>query len=248
MGGAAFAPLLEKIELAESGKVAVGGIAHDFELLLHLAVRHRATRDGEFEDGFLPFIEFLQHGLGQAFGGGGGGLDPAEVFARAGKSQDEAVFVEGDVRDFQPVIKHGPPHAPDAGAAFFHEPEKHEALAEERIAGAGTRFALLQAFQRRVTHRQAGVGNDDAVEENFDDDMLARIFVVAVSECVDKGFAEGGLRILGQFEAIESNNAWVRRVFLRMNETAVSMASGTLPRMDSATRASSSSIAPLPKP
>lgn len=40
--------------------------------------------------------------------------------------------------------------------------------------------------------RQAGIGDDDAFEEDFDDDMLAGIFVVAMSEGVGHGPGVGG--------------------------------------------------------
>lgn len=91
---------------------------------------------------------------------------------------------------------------------------------------------------------QARIGDDDAVVKDFNDDMLAGILVVAVSESVDERFAEGDFRILGQLDSLETDDAGVRRVFLRMIETAVSMAPGTLLRMVSATTASSSLVRP----
>jgi hypothetical protein len=90
------------------------------------------------------------------------------------------------------MIQHRRAHAPDAGAALFHEMEKYEALADERVAGAGTRFAFFETFQRGMSDRQTGVGDDDAVEIDLDDDVLTGVFVVAVSKGVDEGFAEGG--------------------------------------------------------
>ena len=53
-------------------------------------------------------------------------------------------------------------------------------------------------LQRGTADGQARIGDDDAVEENFNDDVLAGILVVAVGEGVDERLSEGGLRILGR--------------------------------------------------
>lgn len=55
--------------------------------------------------------------------------------------------------------------------------------------------------------RQAGIGDDDAVEEHFDNDMLAGVFVVTVREGANQGLAEGGLRILEKFDTLKADNA-----------------------------------------
>ena len=51
---ATVAYLLKEIKFAKEGKIPVGGVPDDIELVSYLAVSDRARTDGEFEDSALP--------------------------------------------------------------------------------------------------------------------------------------------------------------------------------------------------
>lgn len=95
--------LLEKIEFAKNSQIPESGILDDLEPGLNLPIGHRTGEDRQFEHSELPLVEFLQHGLGQTFRGGGGCLDPAEVIVRTREGKDEAA--QGRLLIFSSISK-----------------------------------------------------------------------------------------------------------------------------------------------
>ena len=58
-----------------------------------------------------------------------------------------------------------------------------------------------------MSHRQARVGDDNVIEENLDEHVLGRVLVVAVGQGVHQRFAECDLRIFGQLDSLEADDA-----------------------------------------
>lgn len=65
-----------------------------------------------------------------------------------------------------------------------------QALGDAGIAGARAIIAFAELGQGKGRRRIAETGNDDAIGEDFGGDLAALVFVAAMGQGVDAGFAQ----------------------------------------------------------